>query len=318
MKNARDYEKKIKKLLSGLKKNSVAPPETDLVRLLIFSVLEADSTEKIARQGMAVLEREFVDFNELRVAPPKDIVDVLGKGFPRARRKAEMLTASLNAEFDKVYQVCLDHLKSLPKRDLRRRLREVGLDAYTTGCLLMYGFGGHAVPVDEDLADCLRMEEYVHPESDIDDIQAFLERVIAQKDGPAAHQRLREYVSKSTKALEKYRQQRQAAALAAEEARLAAEREAAEAAAAEEERKKAREQAAQAKKAAKKKAAKSKARKAARKAAANTADAGGKTPGKKAAAKRPPKKAAPKKAAAPKKTAKKAEKKSAGKRSRKK
>jgi len=207
MRNAAVYHKKIAKLLSGIpRERSGAPREApDPVRVLIRSVLEADATRKQAEQALAALEEEFVDFNEMRVAPPKEIAERLGKDFPRQREKAEMLVSSLGRIFNRSHQISMEYMAGMTRRDLRRHLREIGLDAYSAAAVVLRGFGGHAIPVDRTLVECLEMQGCVRPGSDVGEVQGFLERVIALKDAVAAHEFFRSYVERLAKPLAKKR-----------------------------------------------------------------------------------------------------------------
>ena len=225
MKNATTYEKKVRKLLAGMKGEAPSPQaEPDPVRVMIESIFEADTTAKAARQAVSAIEEEFVDFNELRVARPTEIVECVGANHPRAREKAEILIRALNRVFQRASHVSMGYMEKMTKRDLRRHLSEIGLDAYSAAAVTMRAFAGHAVPVDQTLVECLEMDGSIGPGSDIGDVQGFLERIVAQKDGPAAHALLREHVAKSAKALAKRRrEQARAAAKAAEEAAKAAE-----------------------------------------------------------------------------------------------
>jgi len=231
MKDASKYAKKIKKLMSGMTKvrPGETPTGTEAVALLIESVLQADTTKAQAREAFEAIQGEFIDFNELRVSPPKDIVDCVKKDFPHARRKAEIITTTLNNIFERTYDVSIDYMAKMTKRDLRRHLRELGLDAYSTAGVVMQVFGGHAVPVDETLVEVLKMNGCVHPDSDRDDVQGFLERIIPQKDGLAAQEFFRELIRKSARALARKRNA-EAKARAKQEAKDAAEKAAAEAA----------------------------------------------------------------------------------------
>lgn len=282
MKNARHYEKLVRKLLGGMGKARSAPRE-DVAPLgvLVESILLADATVKQARQAMEAVEEEFVDFNELRAAPPKDIADCVGKDFPHGRDKAEMIVTVLNAIFARRCDILLDYMGEMTKRDLRRHLAEVGLDPFPAACLVMEVFSGHAIPVDETLLEVLEMNDLVGPGTDREDAQKFLERVIPQKLGPAAHLFFRDYIEKNRKKLEKKRKA-DAARRAAEEQ---AARKAAEAAAKAKAEREAKDRAAKKAKAAKA----SKKKRAAKKAARKTVK---KAAGKKAAKKRPARKAA--------------------------
>jgi len=201
MKNATTYERKVKKLLAGINRSAQIVPRADWMEALLQGILQADAPRKQADKALEEILAEFVDVNELRVAPQKEITDCMGKAFPHAREKALRMTSVLNGIFDHSNTLSLEYIHELPKREIRRHLRELGLDAYASGYLLLVSFGGHAVPVDQLLVDCLAADELIHPGSDIADVQGFLERVVPQKDGVAVHEFLRTYAEKRARTL---------------------------------------------------------------------------------------------------------------------
>lgn len=232
MRNARQYEKKTKRLLRGMRRSRPAADsaDSDRVAILIRSVLDEDTTRESAMRALSALQKEFVDFNELRVSPPKEIVEQIGKDYPAARAKADRLVQALGAVFEKTSAISMDYLEKMTKRDLRRCLLEMGLSPYAAACVVLLAFGGHAVPVDQTLVECLQMDGCAHPRSDLSDVQGFLERIIPQKDAVAAHEFFRQYIKKRAKALAAKRKA-EAARRKAEEAAAAkaeAERQAAE------------------------------------------------------------------------------------------
>jgi len=223
MKNAATYEKKIAKLLRYLKgpRPSQASAEDDSTAVLIESILEADATDKLAQSAMQAIRQEYVDYNELRVSPSKDIVDCIGREFPNAWTKAQIIRTVLNNIFHRAYSLNLDYMASMSKRDLRGHLEEFGLDPYSAACVVLRVFGGHAVPVDDTLVEVLKMSGCVDPDTDRDDVQGFLTRIVSHKDALSAHVRLRQHVAASAKALARKRRQ-QEAARAREEAQVRA------------------------------------------------------------------------------------------------
>ncbi len=309
MKNAKQYEKKIKTLLGGAKKaKSTTKLPDDPVELFIEAILAADVSRKHVQKAMANIKREYIDFNDLRVSLTKEIVECIGKEFPGAREKAEMLGTVLNGIFDRANDATLEYIDMKSKRDIRRHLAELGAHPYAVSCMMLMHFGGHAVPVDKSLLECLEIQEYIHPGSKIEDVQGFLERIIAQKNALKSHEFFREYIVKLAPQLEK---KHRAEAEAAEKARLEEERKKAEAEAKAAERaakKAAREAAKKAAEKAKKAAAKKKAKEAAKKAAKKVAKKAKKTTKKAKKVAKKPKKVA-KKAPAAKKTKKKTAKK---------
>jgi hypothetical protein len=310
MKNATQYEKKVKKLLKGMKKVPLEAAEPDeAVSVLVRAVLEADAVERDVSVALAATEDEFVDVNELRVCQVKELTDVLGKEFLFARRKAETLTRVLNGVFYRTSEMSVAYMADMTKRDLRRHLQELGLGEYEAALVVLRCFGGHAVPVDLSLAETLEITGLVEAGSSVAEVQGFLERIITQKDAWSAHLFFRGYVGRHAKSLAKKRKAEaaEAARIAEEAARRAREAAEAKARAEEEARVRAEEKA---RKKAEKEAAKAQAakdavkkKKAAKRAAAKKV-AAKKAAAKKAAAKKAAaKKAAAKKAAAKKKKA---------------
>lgn len=234
MKNATQYEKEIRKLLAGMKKTKASFENVSPLQVLIEGVLQADSSPKSAARAYASLQKEYVDFNELRVSPIKDLVDIIGRDYPGARRKAEMLVKALNRVFDRTYALSMDYMAKMPKRDLARHLLEdLGLNHYAAAVVIL-AFGGHAVPVDTALVESLELEKLIPEGASVTDVQGLLERITPQKDDFAAHELLRAYVEKSSKALAKKHKleaaaRAQAQALADAEAAEKAAREAAKA-----------------------------------------------------------------------------------------
>jgi endonuclease III len=208
MKNAKEYEKKVKKLLGKLPKAKGAETFENPIERLVFAILEADASSGQARKAMKALEEEYVDLNELRVSPTKEITEAIGRDYPFARDRADTILHVLGSVYERNFAMNLDALADLPKRQLRRYLTELGLDPYAEGVLASQAFGAHAIPVDQSLVDCLKIEELIHPDSDVADVQGFLERIISQKDGLAAHQCFRKFVADHSSALSKIQQER--------------------------------------------------------------------------------------------------------------
>lgn len=319
MKDARTYERKVKKLLRGAKK-TVKPPSADMPEEVLLRIIEsvflADATDGEVTKALAAIQKEFVDYNELRVAPEKDVLECIGKEHPRGRDKVTVLHSVLNGIHERANRLNTEYIAEMTKREIRRHLRELSMPPFSEALTAMTCFGVHAIPVDDALFEVLQMNKCVHDSSDVHDTQAFLERIVAQKDGYVAHVFFRQYVARNAKALEKKRKADAERIAAEEEARRKAEeekaRQAAEAAEkkakieaekaakrAEKEAEKARQAA---EKAAKKKAAKKKTAK--KKSAKKTTKKTVKKQSVKAKTKKPAKKAAKKKSTATKKAKK--------------
>lgn len=232
MRNSSAYAPKIRKLISGAKASARA--EEDNGKLLLRSILEEDAVPKQVSDAMVAMEKEFLDYNELRVAPIKDVEDCLGKDFPGARVKAEALNRALNAIFDHCNQLSLEYLRKKPKREVRRLLREqLKLSPYAESVVTLHGFQGHAVPVDHLLLESLKVEDMVPESAQLEDVQGFLERLVPASQALGAHEALRQFAAKTapkvSKAMavqnklarEQAREQARKAAVAAAESEIA-------------------------------------------------------------------------------------------------
>ena len=224
MKNATKHQKKLKKFLAGMDKSRKAPAASaQPIDVMIHAVLEQDANVKMAEKARAAVDHEFVDTNELRVAPLKEIAEVLGKDYPAAKEKGAELINVLNALFARYSVLTLEHAAKMSKRDLRRHLAELGLGTYAAAYLMLAVYDGHAVPVDQSLVDCLEMDGLIEPGSTAEEVQSLLERSVLQKHAWAAHLFLREHVAKSYRVLARKRKADSAATQAAEAAAEAAE-----------------------------------------------------------------------------------------------
>ena len=223
MKNAKQYEAKIKKKLLATLPNAPTISKLGPIDILATAILQANATDRQASKAFSTIMREFVDLNETRVSPIKEIVECLGKDYPKAKAVASMLADVLNNIYNQTCKLDIEYITEKPKREKRRALTELGLDTYSEALVSMQVFDLHAIPVDQLLLDCLEMDELIAPGSLINDVQGFLERSIPQKDTARAHLALRKYAASSAKALVKFQKARDdlAAKLQAEKDQIA-------------------------------------------------------------------------------------------------
>lgn len=205
MKKIKFYEKKLRSLLGKLRKvrSPEIAPGVDRIYFMIGAILQADGKRKAAAKAISIMKDEFVDLNDLRVSPARDLVEYIGRDHRRAREKAEEIVAVLNNLFARTNDISLDDLETVPKRDLRRCLQELGLDPYAESLIRLVIFGHPAIPVDQTLLACLAMDGYTDPKAELAEVQSLLERLVAPKDCIAAHGHLRAYAEKQARRLPK-------------------------------------------------------------------------------------------------------------------
>ncbi len=204
MKNSTTYAKKLRKLLTGLKKGTQPLSDDQAARppleLLVLSALRENASLEDALKAMKSFSGEFVDFNELRVAPTKDVVELLPGGMIGPRERALAVTRGLHGLFDQGNRLDFEHVEGMGKRELRTHLREsMGLSSFSEAYLMLYLFDTHAVPTDARLAQRLRDEGLVDAGATDDEVRSLLQRVVTAKNGAVAFELLAAYAASPAK-----------------------------------------------------------------------------------------------------------------------
>lgn len=158
-----------------------------LLHLFVYSFLLWDATSGQARAAMKRLRDNFVDFNELRVAFADEIAASFGERYPRGYERALRLRSSLHDVFKREHALTLGRLAELSKREARGYLESLdGTPAYVASRVFLLGLGGHAIPVDQRIADLLAEEAVLSDDvTDAETAASWLERHV--RAGEAAH-----------------------------------------------------------------------------------------------------------------------------------
>jgi len=167
-----------------LKEHKPEPKQPqDPLRALVRAAMSFDMPDAKADEAMRHIEREFVDLNELRVATDLEIQELLGTRYPAIERRVEMITRSLNNIFEREHTLNLDRLKAVSKRDARQFLRELpDIHPFVEAYVMLYGFDGHAFPLDEEILDYLREQGIVEDGATLDDAQRFIEHQLKAEE----------------------------------------------------------------------------------------------------------------------------------------
>jgi len=180
-----------------LKEHKPEPKQPqDPLRALVRAAMSFDMPDAKADEAMRHIEREFVDLNELRVATDLEIQELLGTRYPAIERRVEMITRSLNNIFEREHTLNLDRLKAVSKRDARQFLRELPeIHPFVEAYVMLYGFDGHAFPLDEEILDYLREQGIVEDGATLDDAQRFIEHQLKAEECYDLFSALRKVVS---------------------------------------------------------------------------------------------------------------------------
>jgi len=186
MKNSREYARKVQKLYGALKRQypkvqSVTYDEP--VEAVVYAILSEKMTEAASRPASKRFADYFVDLNDLRVARPEEVVEVLGADTPVTRDIAATLARVLFAIFDQYNAVSLEALKKTGKRPAKQVLEKLdGISHFMVSYCMLTSLQGHAVPLTQKMVEYLRSNELVDPQANEQEIEGFLARQISAKD----------------------------------------------------------------------------------------------------------------------------------------
>jgi len=187
MKNSKDYSKNVQSLYRSLKKKH---PQVEKLSYdepadaLVYAMISEHIDDKDAHAAMKRFGDYFVDLNDLRVSRPAEIVDMIEQDTPVTREVALTVTKVLRAVFDGHHRISLESLRKMGKRPARNALEKMeGVSRFAADYCMLTAFGGHAIPLTAKMLEYLRKSELVHPQADQQEIEGFLAKQIAAKDG---------------------------------------------------------------------------------------------------------------------------------------
>src|SRR5215210_4289979 len=160
-----------------LREHKAAPKEAqDPLKALVRAAMSFDMPDAKAEEAMRLIDREFVDLNELRVATDLEIQELLGTRYPAIERRVAMITQSLNDIFEREHTLSLDRLKTVSKRDARQFLRELPeIHPFVEAYVMLFAFDGHAFPADGETLEFLKGHGIVEESTSLDECQRFVE-----------------------------------------------------------------------------------------------------------------------------------------------
>lgn len=189
MKDGTRYADRLKKAYSKVKhgiSEADIPELGDPIRCLAVGILGSDNGPDRAERQLNKALSMVVDWNEIRVSNVREAAELLGDSGTESLRRCQNLLDALHAIYDRENKVSLDRLKSLGRREARQYLETLkGVDEYAVAYVVLWSFGGHAIPVWNHVLSALREADLVHPTATRAEIQAFLERNVPAADAKA-------------------------------------------------------------------------------------------------------------------------------------
>lgn len=185
MKNAGKHSEELKSLCKRMLKESKPAPlvKQEPLKALVRAAMSYDVPDAKAEEAVVQINKEFVDLNELRVATELEVQEMLGQRYPSIEKRVAMITAALNAIFEREHTLSLDRLATLSKRDARQFLRDMpDIHPFVEAYVMLYSFEGNAFPLDEPMLAYLREQEAVDEKATLDEAQRYIEHQLKAEE----------------------------------------------------------------------------------------------------------------------------------------
>ncbi len=179
MKNTAACAKKFRSLLKKLEAGPEPVPagKGDPVSTLIYSCLLWEATVTDADAAFQSIIKGVVDFNELRVLLPHDMIEIMGEEYPHADERSRRLRAILRDIYVRAHEVSLSDVDELGKRDTKVYLESLeGMVPFVSSRLQLLHYEGKLVPVDEQLRGLLIDEGAVDQSASVTEITNWIGR----------------------------------------------------------------------------------------------------------------------------------------------
>ncbi|MFO0808086.1 MAG: hypothetical protein U0746_05645 [Gemmataceae bacterium] len=140
----------LNQLFTALKKHydPPEPSERPVLEQCVFAILREGATREEADLAFDRIQKQFFDWNEVRVSSPHEIEATLA-GLPQPAAKAQRIVSLLQEVFESTYSF---DLESLHKKGMKQAAKQVGryeaATEFTVGWVTQNGLGGHAIPLD--------------------------------------------------------------------------------------------------------------------------------------------------------------------------
>ena len=190
MKNPQESARILAGLFRKISKASkpAVPPDGDAVTVMVMSFLMWDSTTAKARAAFKRIMERVVDFNDLRVSMPYEMMEWLGPRYPMGLERCQRLRAALRHTYKREHAICLDRLGGMGRREVKRYLRSLdGIAPYVADRVTLLCFDAHCIPVDERLRGALIKAGICDESVQIAELSSWLARQVKAADAASTH-----------------------------------------------------------------------------------------------------------------------------------
>jgi hypothetical protein len=196
-----DHSKNLSTLLKKLRSRYDVPEVVARPPLeeFVYSFLLWEASHAKAEAALKRITSSVVDFNELRVCRPPELISFFGKSYPRAEERSLRMRAALQDLYLREYEVSLNTAVAMNKRDAKKYIETLnGLPSFVSSRVLLLSFGAHALPVDDRTLHKLIAAEVVEHGSDVMKAAGVLERHVKAEEGAEVHGLLQQWSEDSS------------------------------------------------------------------------------------------------------------------------
>jgi hypothetical protein len=120
--------------------------------------------------------------------------------FPQFEKRLSMFRHAVNYIFERVLTMSHDRLMTISRRDARQFLRELPeIHPFVEAYVMMFSFDGHTMPMDERMAEFLKEEDVLDPETTLEEAQKFVEHHLKVEECYDLYSALRQVAAEEKK-----------------------------------------------------------------------------------------------------------------------
>jgi len=157
--------------------------ERSLLEHLLFACLLENSPPETAEQVFATLQKDYYDWNEVRVSTVSELAEVT-KPLVDPVEAATRLKQTLHSVFEAIYQFDLETLKKQNIGVAVKQLHKyIGTTPFAVAYVTQMALGGHSIPVNRGLLKAMHVTGVISDGEAQKGVVPGLERAIPKRRG---------------------------------------------------------------------------------------------------------------------------------------
>ncbi|MCX7590077.1 MAG: hypothetical protein N2255_00455 [Kiritimatiellae bacterium] len=145
-------------------------PQRSVIQHFIYGIIREGTTKEIADRCFENLISSFIDWNELRVSTPSELVEVM-HGLPEASAKARRIIGVLQEWFELTYSFDMEEVAKKGIKEGTKKLQRLKeANDFAIAWVTQRAWEGHAVPLDSGTIRVLKRLTVL--DAEVEDVEA--------------------------------------------------------------------------------------------------------------------------------------------------